>query len=185
MDESWIVISHVGQAWPEEIHVIAHQAGYNTLTQCVIPDLWSRIQLEVILADDQYVQALNARYRGIDQPTNVLSFPLLSNEEITLLHHNPKDTALQSDITLKPNNSPLLLGDVYLAYETIVTQAIHSEQSLDIHLSHLVIHGILHLLGYTHDTDVQTTKMTDKEIEILTSLGYPNPYGHQDRNFSL
>ena len=104
--------------------------------------------MSLIFADDPYLRDLNRRYRHRDQPTNVLSFPLTSQ-----IH-------------------PRLLGDVYLGYETIVAQTSIVPYSARIHLSHLVIHGVLHLLGYTHETSSKATAMRDQEIKILTQL-YP------------
>jgi probable rRNA maturation factor len=108
-------------------------------------------KVAVLLTDDAAVQDLNARFRGKDQPTNVLSFPALDNPE-------------------------RLLGDVALAYETCVREAAEQGKSLAAHLQHLVAHGVLHLVGYEHDVDADAEIMEALERRILAALGVADPY---------
>lgn len=105
----------------------------------------------VLLADDAEVRALNARFRGKDTATNVLSFPSPAN---------PEDH----------------LGDVALAFETCQREAVEQGKPLSDHLQHLVAHGVLHLVGYDHEDDAQAQVMEDRERQILESLGVADPY---------
>lgn len=105
-------------------------------------------ELSVALLDDDQMTALNESYRGKDGPTNVLSFPA----------------------------SAPLLGDIALSYETIAREAADKGASLQDHLSHLLIHGFLHLQGYDHLTDTDAAEMEALEITALATLGIDNPY---------
>jgi probable rRNA maturation factor len=109
----------------------------------------------VLLADDAAVQDLNARFRGQDKPTNVLSFPA------------PADAPFAG---VKP------LGDVILAFGVCAAEAAEQGKPLAHHLQHLVAHGVLHLLGYDHLTDGEATVMETLERRILAGLGAPDPY---------
>jgi probable rRNA maturation factor len=107
--------------------------------------------LVVLLTEDLAVQALNARFRGKDQPTNVLSFPA-------------------------PPNPEAHLGDVALAYQTCAREAAEQDKPLAHHLQHLVAHGVFHLLGYDHLNEVEATEMEALERIVLAELGIPDPY---------
>jgi probable rRNA maturation factor len=111
----------------------------------------------VVLADDAMVRQLNASYRGKDAATNVLSFPF------------------QAPPGGVPDEAPYL-GDVVLAAETIVQEAAERSIAPTAHLQHLVVHGLLHLLGFDHDTDADAEAMEHLETEILATLGIANPY---------
>ena len=105
-------------------------------------------ELSVALVDDTQMQALNTKYREKASPTNVLSFPA----------------------------EGLLLGDIVLSYETIAREAAEKSVSFEAHLSHLLIHGFLHLQGYDHLTDLEAAEMEALEIAALATLGIDNPY---------
>ena len=102
----------------------------------------------LVLADDALQRRLNREYRGRDKPTNVLSF----------------------------DGAPAALGDVVLALETIAAEAEAQGKPLADHVAHLVVHGVLHLLGYDHETQGQARSMERLEIEILAGLGIGDPY---------
>jgi probable rRNA maturation factor len=121
-------------------------------------------ELAVMLTDDLGIRTLNLNWRSIDKPTNVLSFP-----------------ALQPPGGQEPDSAPRMLGDIAIAYETTRREADEEQKPFDHHLSHLAIHGFLHLVGYDHETDGEAEVMESLEREILAALGIPDPYADQDR----
>jgi len=112
-------------------------------------------EVSIVLTDDAHIRALNRQWRGMDKPTNVLSFPAAEGEAISEAAH---------------------LGDIILAYETIAREAAAEGKTLADHLCHLVIHGILHLLGRDHMTDQDADVMEAQEIAALARLGIADPY---------
>ncbi len=113
-------------------------------------------ELSLVFSDDATVKSLNALWRGKDMPTNVLSFPAM---------------------VVKPGDRlPPLLGDVVLAFETVAREAALESKTLDSHVSHLILHGFLHLLGYDHESDTEAEKMEALERAILAKLAIPDPY---------
>src|ERR1700755_2265416 len=116
-------------------------------------------ELAVMLTDDSGIRTLNSNWRGIDKPTNVLSFP-----------------ALQPTSPPKPGDAPRMLGDIAIAYETMRREADEEQKPFDHHLSHLAVHGFLHLIGYDHENDADAQAMESLETEILAQLGIPDPY---------
>jgi probable rRNA maturation factor len=121
-------------------------------------------ELAVMLTDDSGIRTLNSNWRGIDKPTNVLSFP-----------------ALQPTGPRSEDDAPRMLGDIAIAYETMRKEADGEQKSFDHHLSHLAVHGFLHLLGYDHEQDDGAEAMETLEQEILAQLGIPDPYAGRDR----
>ena len=119
-------------------------------------------ELAVMLTDDAGIQTLNRNWRGQDKPTNVLSFPALQ----------PTAGA--------PADAPRMLGDIAVAYETTRKEADEEEKPFDHHLSHLAVHGFLHLIGYDHEKDDDAEAMEGLEREILAQLGIPDPYSDHD-----
>ncbi len=112
-------------------------------------------ELSIVLSSDADVRVLNRDYRGKDKATNVLSFP----------------SGLSSDLS-----GTDMLGDVILAFETVSMEADRDGKTLPSHLRHLVVHGILHLLGYDHETEEEASEMEQREIEILAGFGISDPY---------
>jgi probable rRNA maturation factor len=121
-------------------------------------------ELAVMLTDDAGIRTLNSNWRGIDKPTNVLSFP-----------------ALQPTGGGGPDDAPRMLGDIAIAYETTRKEADDEQKPFDHHLSHLAVHGFLHLIGYDHETDDDAAAMEGLEQEILAQLGIPDPYADRER----
>jgi len=120
-------------------------------------------ELAIMLTDDAGIRALNSTWRGFDKPTNVLSFP-----------------ALQPEGPVGPDDAPRMLGDIAIAYETTRKEADDEQKPFDHHLSHLAVHGFLHLIGYDHENDADAEIMEALEVEILAQLGIPNPYADRD-----
>jgi probable rRNA maturation factor len=112
-------------------------------------------ELSLVLGGDALVRSLNRRWRGRDQATNVLSFPAGPDAG---------------------GAGPLLLGDVVLAYETVARESQAQGKTLAAHLSHLVAHGVLHLLGFDHESDAEARRMEGLERRILARLGMSDPY---------
>ena len=112
-------------------------------------------ELSIVLSSDEEVHILNRDYRGKDKATNVLSFP--SGLEPGLAETD-------------------LLGDVILAFETVSMEADRDGKTLEAHLRHLVVHGVLHLLGFDHETDDEAREMEHREVEILAGFGVSDPY---------
>lgn len=112
----------------------------------------------IALSDDRAVAALNGSYRGKAAPTNVLSFP-----------------AAESPVFGKAGGERFL-GDVILAAETVMREAAETGVPAGHHLQHLVVHGLLHLSGFDHETDEAAAEMETLETRILATLGIPDPY---------
>lgn len=154
-----VEISHAGGAWDmaaEEIVLRVAQSVYETEGK------GGPAELSVLLADDAFVQSLNRKFRGKDQPTNVLSFPQVDG---------PGEIVFQA---ARP------LGDIAFAYETLVVEAKHQGKSFDDHLAHLVVHGVLHLLGHDHIDDEEAEAMETLERVILDRFGIADPYASQE-----
>jgi probable rRNA maturation factor len=113
-------------------------------------------EVSVLLADDAAVRRLNRSWRNQDRPTNVLSFPA---------HRGRADGA-----------GPRFVGDIVIAYQTVEREASVEHKTFAQHLSHLAVHGFLHLLGYDHKTDSEATAMERLETMILARLNVPDPY---------
>ena len=130
----------------------------------VAPELANpRLCLSLLFADDTEVRALNREWRSKDQPTNVLSFPMLEREEL---------------LALTPDGPPELLGDIALALETCTREAADKGISLEHHVAHLIVHGLLHLAGYDHETSPEDARaMEQLEINALAQMGIADPYG--------
>jgi probable rRNA maturation factor len=120
-------------------------------------------ELAVMLTDDDGIRTLNQNWRGIDKATNVLSFP-----------------ALQPTGAVGPDDAPRMLGDISIAYQTTRREADEEQKRFDHHLSHLAVHGFLHLIGYDHESDDEAEAMESLEREILAQLGIPDPYADRD-----
>ena len=113
------------------------------------------------LSNDEAIKALNKEFRGIDKPTNVLSFANVDDAFFNQMLETEEDVCL---------------GDVMIAYETMKEQADVLEISLQSHFCHLWVHGMLHILGYDHIKEEERLEMEEKEIEILHALNIENPY---------
>jgi probable rRNA maturation factor len=118
-----------------------------------------RTELSIVLADDATVQTLNKRYRNKNKPTNVLAFPGQSR-----------------GVRSGRGGPPCALGDVVLAYETIQAEALAGGRPMAHHLCHLVVHGVLHLLGHDHQAARAARRMERLERDALANMGIPDPY---------
>ena len=119
-----------------------------------LPEQNKASELTIRVVDEAEITALNRQYRGKEGATNVLSFPY---EAI-------------------PGVASDLLGDVVICAPVVVSESVVQNKPLDAHWAHMVIHGVLHLLGYDHHQDDDAHKMEVRETELLDSLGYANPY---------
>ena len=112
-------------------------------------------QIAVCFVAEAEGRELNANYRGKDYPTNVLSFPY--------------------------ETEPVLLGDLVLCWPVVEREAAEQGKTVEAHTAHLIIHGVLHLQGWDHESDDDALQMETEEREIMHALGYPDPYAHDER----
>jgi probable rRNA maturation factor len=137
------------------------QAGLDELTDSTVREcvalsgarLAPDCELSVNFTDDATIRELNKSWRGFDKPTNVLSFE-----------------------TPGPLERRVALGDVVIAHETVAREAAEQDKSFQNHLTHLIIHGFLHLIGYDHSTPREADEMEALERRIAAALGLPDPY---------
>ncbi len=144
-------------AWPQEaeLEILVHRAASAALAE-LSPPRTGHSELSVVFSDDANIRTLNAGWRGKDKPTNVLSFPAFP---------------ATGDAALPP-----MLGDIVLAFETVAREAKLENKPLENHITHLVIHGLLHLLGWDHETDEEAEAMEAVERRALARLAIPDPY---------
>jgi probable rRNA maturation factor len=121
-------------------------------------------EISLVLADDAALRALNRTWRGIDKPTNVLSFPAAP--------------AVRGEA--RGPRRPRILGDIAIAHETVRREAAAEGKPFEHHLAHLAVHGFLHLLGYDHESESEAEDMERLECTILAGLGVSDPYAPRD-----
>lgn len=125
-----------------------------------------RLTASLLFTLDEEVRALNREWRTRDRPTNVLSFPMLSREQL---------------LALTPQGGPEMLGDIALALETCTREAAEKGVGLKDHAAHLIVHGLLHLAGHDHEAgDAEAAAMESLEIKALAQLGIDDPYGDRE-----
>jgi probable rRNA maturation factor len=155
-DEEW----DSSRSWQQ----LAREAAEAAISESAFPQLATAersVEISVRLSGDEEVRALNAEWRGKDKPTNVLSFPMLEADD--LRHANVA-------------GPELLLGDIILARGVCEAEAAEKGLSVEKHATHLIVHGILHLLGYDHNDDGEAADMEAREVRALQRLGIANPY---------
>lgn len=143
---------------------LARKAAEAAIAESAFPDLalsGRPVEISVCLTSDDHVRELNAKWRGKDKPTNVLSFPMVEGYE------------LQDENVAEKE---LLLGDIILAHGVCEAEASEKGVSFEEHTAHLLVHGTLHLLGYDHHDDAEASEMEEREVRALARLGIANPY---------
>ncbi|MCM2291555.1 rRNA maturation RNase YbeY [Allorhizobium sp. BGMRC 0089] len=153
------------EGWPSEDGLVAMSsrileaaAAYLSEQGQAFPDM--PVEVSLVFTDDEDIKAINAEWRGQDKPTNVLSFPAFP---------------------IAPGEPPgPMLGDIVIARETVAREALDLDKSFEDHLTHLLVHGFLHLFGYDHMTTDEAEEMEGLETRILARLGLSDPYAGQD-----
>jgi probable rRNA maturation factor len=142
------------EAWNAvaNLEVLAKRAVAEALTRVNLAD----VQVALNFADDETLARLNAQWRGKPKPTNVLSFP--------------------AGPGMTPPDAPVFLGDVILAAGVTRAEAQEQGKSWEDHITHLIIHGVLHLAGHDHETEDEASAMEALEIRAMAALGLANPY---------
>ena len=146
-----------------DIETLARRAASEALAQLGLdPEAWD---ISLLACSDARIANLNAEFRGMVQATNVLSWPSAER--------GPDTPGAVPD---PPDPTDPELGDIALAYETCAREAEAAGLGLNAHATHLLVHGVLHLLGYDHENDADATRMETLETEILARLGVADPY---------
>lgn len=158
-----IDVSVAEPQWSEsflDVETIARLAMTITVHSAMMPKKIENRDLEasIVLANDDLAHVLNREYRGMDKPTNVLSFANLDSDDPM------------------PEEGPYPLGDIILSYQTIDRESTEQGKFFKDHFTHMVVHGTLHLLGYDHQTEDEATIMETLEIRILEKMNIQNPY---------
>ncbi len=155
------------QASGVDVEALATRAADATL--CHLGHDPALFEVSLLAADDARLRALNAQFRAQDKPTNVLSWPA---EDLAPEHPG----ALPFPPEPGTPDDPLPLGDIALALETCRREAEAARTPLPDHLAHLIVHGLLHLLGYDHETEADALLMEATETAILETMGITDPY---------
>ncbi|GAA4643371.1 rRNA maturation RNase YbeY [Pontixanthobacter gangjinensis] len=154
------------ESWPDcDWEALAIRASDAAGT--VAPELANpRLSTSLLFTSDEHVHVLNREWREKDKPTNVLSFPMMERQDL---------------LALALGGPPEMLGDLALAYETCAREATEKSVALEHHTAHLIIHGLLHLAGYDHETSPEDADaMEALEIIALASMGIGDPYGDRE-----
>lgn len=138
--------------WSEKVFACLQQSKIGALPS-------GSVEFTIRIVDSEEMQDLNREYRGKDKPTNVLSFPFDNEFEF-------EEMGLEYEI----------LGDIIICTDVVNCEAKEQNKTASFHWAHMVTHGILHLLGYDHIEDKEALEMEGIEVEILASMGFPNPY---------
>ncbi|MBF0358393.1 MAG: rRNA maturation RNase YbeY [Magnetococcales bacterium] len=156
-----VLVNRASPPWPDNDNIDSLVKAAVGATLQAENRYLGQIEIGVMLTGDIEIQNYNHLYRGVDRATNVLAFALMDGEE------DPFAGA-----------GPIPFGDLILAYETIVREAKEQGKPFLDHVTHLVVHGTLHLLGYDHErSSEEALHQEEREIAVLATLNLPNPYG--------
>ena len=142
---------------------IANHAFFETLSLLNLQP--KSFECCILACNSKKIKQLNNKFRGKNCPTNVLSFPA------SLENYEEKRT-----LTPTEPNTPYELGDIAIAFEICKEEAINSKMKFENHIYHLIIHSVLHLLGFNHEEEKNAAKMEKIEVQVLAKLGINNPY---------
>ena len=161
------VAALVESPWPEhDWEALAIRAAETALKQTPYLE-WldhpATIEVAVRFTSDEEVHVLNRQYREKDKPTNVLSFPMIQPD-------------LMEAVTENSDDGEVLLGDIVLAHGVCAAEAVERKVRIEDHATHLIVHGLLHLLGYDHMDDAEAEAMEEMERAALAELGLHDPY---------
>ena len=164
------VAVQVEAPWPsEDWETLAEQAvraALATTPHAGLVDNPACVEVSVRLTSDEEVHQLNHQYRGKDKPTNVLSFPMVQADLLEAVGNT--------------DDGEVLLGDIVLAHGVCAAEASEKGVPLAAHASHLIVHGLLHLLGYDHQGTAEADAMESLEREAMAALGLHDPYHRDD-----
>lgn len=149
---------------------LAERAGAATLRHAGVDP--GRCEIDLLACNDARIADLNAEFRGKPVPTNVLSWPAT---ELRARRDGDEPAPPKPDFT-----GAIVLGDIAIAWDTCAREAEMAGKPLADHVAHLLVHGILHLLGYDHERDADATLMQACEVEILGKMGVGDPYCDAD-----
>ncbi|MEP2102992.1 MAG: rRNA maturation RNase YbeY [Parasphingorhabdus sp.] len=150
-----------GKDWQKRSEQAAHAAlSASSYGELAVQNF--ALEISIKLSNNDEVQQLNAAYRGKDKPTNVLSFPLVPQDLLESLSNS--------------DDGEVLLGDIIMAHDVCADEAEEKSIAMEEHASHLLVHGILHLLGYDHETEADALIMETLEVKALQNLNIANPY---------
>ncbi|MBL6664437.1 MAG: rRNA maturation RNase YbeY [Rickettsiales bacterium] len=124
------------------------------------------LELAISLVSNAQIKKINALHRNKDKATNILSFPNLDH---ALIHQEGLENLVK-------NANYLFLGDIVIAYEKLKSESKNQNKSFNCHLTHLILHSILHLIGFDHEDENQAKEMENLEVNILKILNINNPY---------
>ncbi|MGI8942713.1 MAG: rRNA maturation RNase YbeY [Qipengyuania sp.] len=159
--DGWPSPSSGGADWAD-LAERAHEAAEQVEPALANP----RLSASILFTVDEDIRKLNREWRTKDMPTNVLSFPMMTREQLG---------------ALETEGGPEMLGDIALAYETCAREAQAKGIALETHAAHLIVHGFLHLAGHDHvNSDGQAEAMEKLEIAALAKMGIADPYGDRD-----
>lgn len=165
------------ERWADQGSAAASASDWHDMISLVLPLLCDAVSKDpqgwmssggevcLVLTNDTEIEALNKTWRGKDGPTNVLSFPAEPDEDFGAGYAQSTDIA-----------EDRVLGDVILAFEAITREAAEQEKTFRNHVAHLLVHGVLHLLGYDHQSDEEAGQMEGLERNILADLHVADPY---------
>lgn len=161
---------NIGPGWQDGIdwQERSEKASSAALSVSSYGDLTEKnfaLEISIKFSDNDEVQQLNSSYRGKDKPTNVLSFPLVPQDLLGSLSNS--------------DDGEILLGDIIMARGICGDEAKEKSILIADHASHLLVHGVLHLLGYDHETEAEALIMEALEVKALQNLGIANPYADQ------
>ena len=151
---------------PVALETLAEQASSATLAHLGLNP--ETAEITILACDDARIMVLNGDFRAKPQPTNVLSWPTEERSAST--------PGARPDAALSGPDGLIELGDIAISYDTCAAEAQAAQKPLADHATHLIVHGVLHLLGYDHVVEVDATLMESTEIEILAKLGLNDPY---------